>query len=183
MEDLSHKSIVSNLASFGKEHFRKMFINFTFLTMRVPLFQWNMDFHHWNHLYMGNIWGWNFNFFVEMDHEATVMNCSFLPTHSIVIPSRGIYPLADLTGVGWNMDWTIFGTIFLDHFLDKKMFQKIVQPYFTLCPGFIFSFVSIWRTIMTRWMSKVSHRNLLREVSKEIRFPFSLMLVWVFTGR
>lgn len=51
-------------------------LNFTFLTMRVPLFQWNMDFHHWNHLYMGNIWGWNFNFFVEMDHEATVMKNS-----------------------------------------------------------------------------------------------------------
>lgn len=42
---------------------------------------------------------------------------------------------------------------FWDHFLDKKMVQKIVQAYFTLCPEFVFSFVSTRRTIISRWMS------------------------------
>ena len=35
---------------------------------------------------------------------------------------------------------------------------------------FLSSFASLWRT-MTRWMSIVSRRNLMREVSREILFP------------
>lgn len=104
--------------------------------MRVPLFQWNMDFHHWNHLYMGNIWGWNFNFFCGNGSWGYSDELFFSPNPLHCDSIKGYIPTdrPHRRRVKYGLDY------FWDHFFGQKNGPKNSPSIFYPMPRVRFFF-------------------------------------------